>query len=344
MDNKDDPIDRQEGTNPSMNTNLRLIIDTDTAGDDVTSLLFGMLWPGVSVEAITTVMGNIPVEQCTLNALTTVEQAGKGGKVPVFQGCDRPLLRPLVQAAYVHGADGMGDSGFPPPALKAEDEHAANAIVRLINEHPGELELVAHGPLTNLAVAYMLDPSIVHKIKKVWIMGGSCHFRGNITATAEFNFYVDPDAAQMVFQAGFPIVMIGWDICCRYALVGGEDLAKLERIDTPIARFYRQVNRKALAFNLANGLNGVTHPDSVTIAMCIRPELMLRSQRCHVEIECHSESNRGFSAVDTRPAPENTPAWSGGERTSAEVCLEADYGLFYRMLTAMLSGDYREFV
>ncbi|QJC54054.1 nucleoside hydrolase [Paenibacillus albicereus] len=325
-----------------MNPNLRLIVDTDTAGDDVTSLLMGLLWPGVRIEAITTVMGNIPVEQCTANALTTVEAAGRG-EVPVYQGCDRPLLRPLVQAAYVHGADGMGESNFPPPERRAEAEHAANAIVRLLNAHPGELELVAHGPLTNLAVAYMLDPSIVHKVKKVWVMGGSCHFRGNITATAEFNFYVDPEAARIVFQAGFPIVMIGWDICCRNALVGGEDLERLQAIDTPTARFYRQVNRKALAFNQANGLDGVTHPDSITMAMAILPELLLRSQRCHVDIECQSEANRGFSAVDTRPAPENTPAWTGSERTSAEVCLEADYRLFYRMLTAVLSGDFREF-
>ncbi|WP_339279054.1 nucleoside hydrolase [Paenibacillus sp. FSL W8-1187] len=326
-----------------MHSNLRLIVDTDTAGDDVTSLLMGLLWPGVRIEAITTVMGNIPVESCTANALTTVEAAGRGGQVPVYQGCDRPLLRPLMQAAYVHGADGMGESNFPPPEHRAETEHAAHAIVRLLNEHPGELEIVAHGPLTNLAVAYMLDPSIVHKVKKVWVMGGSCHFRGNITATAEFNFYVDPEAARIVFQAGFPIVMIGWDICVRNALVGGEDLQRLHAIDTPTARFYRQVNRKALAFNQANGLDGVTHPDSITMAMAIQPELMLRSQRCQVDIECQSEANRGFSAVDTRPAPENTPAWTGGERTTAEVCLEADYERFYRMLTAVLSGDFREF-
>ncbi|MBB6636352.1 nucleoside hydrolase [Cohnella thailandensis] len=325
-----------------MNFQKRLIIDTDTAGDDVTSILFGLLWPGVKVEAITTVMGNIPVGQCTINALTTVEHAGRSGEVPVFEGCDRPLLRPLVQAAYVHGADGMGETNFPLPRQKAETEHAANAIVRLLNEYPGELEIVAHGPLTNLAVAYMLDPSIVHKVKKVWVMGGSCHFRGNITSTAEFNFYVDPEAAQMVFQAGFPIAMVGWDVCVRYALVGGEDLEKLKRIDTEVSRFYHQVNRKALEFNLANGLEGVTHPDSVTIAMCIRPELILKSGHYPVEIECHSEANRGFSAVDTRPAPENTPAWSG-ERPRSEVVLESDYREFYRMLTAMLSGDFSEF-
>ena len=325
-----------------LQTTKRLIIDTDTAGDDVTSLLFGLLWPGVKVEAITTVMGNIPLAQCTVNALTTVEKAGRSGQVPVYAGCDRPLLRPLVQAAYVHGPDGMGDSGFPPPSVRAEAEHAANAIVRLVNDHPGELEIVAHGPLTNLAVAYMLDPSIAGKIKRLWVMGGSCHFRGNITPTAEFNFYVDPEAARIVFEGGFPITMVGWDVCCRYALVGGEDLEALRAIDTPIARFYHQVNRKALEFNRANGLEGVTHPDSVTIAMCIRPELMLRSGRYRVEIECQSEANRGFSAVDTRPAPENTPAWTGAA-PNAEVCLEADYGLFYRMLTAMLRGDYREF-
>lgn len=321
----------------------RLIIDTDTAGDDVTSLLFGLLWPGVELLAITTVAGNVPLELCTRNALITVESAGRAGQVPVFPGCDRPLLRPRILSDFVHGKDGMGDSHFPDPKIQAEKTHGALAIVSLINQYPGEIELVAHGPLTNVAVAYMLDPSIVKKVKRLWVMGGACNFRGNITPSAEFNFYVDPEAAQMVFQAGFPLTMVGWEICVRYGTVGGEDLRELQAIDTPIARFYHQVNRAALKFNRDHGgLDGITHPDSQTTAICINNRVMLESARYFVEIECQSEQRRGFSDVDTRFEPQPNAFWKGGE-PNAEVCLKADYAEFLRMLKALLKGDFSEF-
>lgn len=324
-------------------TSKRLIIDTDTAGDDVTSLLFGLLWPGVQLEAITTVAGNVPLNLCTRNALITVETAGRAGQVPVYPGCDRPILRPQIIADFVHGKDGMGNSFFPDPQLQPEKTHGANAIVSLINQYPGEIELVAHGPLTNVAVAYMLDPSIVNKVKHVWVMGGACNFRGNITPSAEFNFYADPDAAQMVFQAGFPLTMVGWEICTRFGTVSGDDLLELQAIDTPIAKFYHKVNAAALKFNLEHGgLAGITHPDSQTTAMCLNNRVLVESARYFVEIECQSEQRRGFSDVDTRFEVEPNEFWKGGE-PNAEVCLKADYAEFFRMLKAMLKGDFSEF-
>ncbi|OXM87466.1 nucleoside hydrolase [Paenibacillus rigui] len=324
-------------------TMKRLLIDTDTAGDDATSLLFALRWPGVKLEAITTVAGNVPLDLCTRNALLTVEKFAEGTPVPVYPGCDKPLLRPQLLASFVHGSDGMGESHFPDPTLQPEAEHGANAIVRLVNRYPGELEIVAHGPLTNLAVAYKLDPTIVHKVKHVWIMGGTRHFQGNITPSAEFNFYADPDAAQIVLQAGFPVTTVGWDITCLYSLVGGEDLDMLQQIDTPASHFYHQINRSALQFNREfGGLDGITHPDSITTAICIRPELMTKSARYYVEVECHSEQNRGYVAMDTRPHPEPNPFWKGGP-PNAEVCLEVDYKRFVRMLEAMLSGSYGQF-
>ncbi|WP_043111804.1 nucleoside hydrolase [Solimonas flava] len=321
----------------------RLLIDTDTAGDDVTSLLFGLLWPGVQLDAIFTVMGNVPLELCTRNALTALDHAGRSGEVPVFAGCDRPLMRPPIHSDFVHGKDGMGNSFFVPPRGKAEPLHAAQALVRFVNAAPGEYEIVAHGPLTNLAVAYMLDPSIVHKIKKLWIMGGACHFQGNITPAAEYNVYADPEAARMVFRAGFPIVMVGWEICCRYGIVGGEDLAALQAIDTPLARFYHQINSAALKFNRElGGLDGISHPDSQTTAICINPAILQKSGRYFVEVECQSNQMRGYTAVDTRFHPEPNEFWQGGE-PNAEVVHEVDYHGFYRMLSALLKGDFSEY-
>ncbi|GIO15895.1 nucleoside hydrolase [Cohnella xylanilytica] len=321
----------------------RLLIDTDTAGDDVTSLLFALRWPGAKLESITTVHGNIPVDMCTRNALTTVEMWAGERQVPVYEGCARPLLRPRIAASFVHGSDGMGESHFPPPGIKPQSGHAAQAIVEIVNRYPGELEIIAHGPLTNLAVAYMLDPSIAGKVKHLWIMGGARHFQGNITPSAEFNFYADPEAAQMVLQAGFAATTVGWDITCIHSVAGGEHLRELQAIDTPLARFYQQINRSALRFNRElGGIDGITHPDSITTAICLVNEVMTKSARYYAEVECQSGQNRGYYAIDTRPHPEPNPFWKGGE-PNVEVCLEADFDLFFRMLKAMLSGDYRGF-
>lgn len=324
-------------------TDKKIIIDTDAAGDDINSLLFGLLWPGVDLKAITTVMGNVPLDLCTRNALTTVETVGRAGQVPVYPGCDRAIMRPQINSDYVHGKDGMGNSFFPDPQIEPEEKHGANAIVSLVNQYPGEIELVAHGPLTNVALAYLLDPSIAHKVKHLWVMGGTCNFRGNVTPSAEFNFYADPEAAQTVFQAGFSLTMVGWEICNRYGVVGGDDQKELEAIDTPIAEFYHKVNSAALEFNLEkNGMNGISHPDSMTTAICLNNKVMQESEKYFVEIECQSDQRRGFSDVDTRPSVQPNEFWEEGER-NAEVCLKADYNEFFQMLKALLKGDFSEY-
>lgn len=150
----------------------RFILDTDTAGDDAFAILLLALAADARLEAVTTVAGNLPLERVTENALYTLQQAGRLEEVPVFAGADRPLLRPLVTAEAVHGADGMGDSHFPPASGRPQAEHAVDALVRLIHGQAGEIELVAIGPLTNIALAYMKSPSIVREVRRLWVMGG----------------------------------------------------------------------------------------------------------------------------------------------------------------------------
>ena len=158
----------------------RLIVDTDTAGDDVTSLLIALLHPNAQLEAITICNGNVEFAQQVENALYTVEQAGKG--IPVYPGCPKPLVADWVDAAYVHGEDGMGDSFFPKATQRPEPEHAIDELVRRINEAPGALNVLAQAPLTNIAAAVTRDPSIAQKVKRLWIMGGGV---GNITPAAQ---------------------------------------------------------------------------------------------------------------------------------------------------------------
>jgi inosine-uridine nucleoside N-ribohydrolase len=272
----------------------RLIIDTDTAGDDVTSLLIAMLHPNAQLDAITICNGNVDFDQQVENALYTVEQAGK--TVPVYPGCAKPLVADWVDAAYVHGQDGMGDSFFPKAKQRAASAHAVDELVRRIGEAPGELNVLAQAPLTNIATAVTRDPSIAQKVKRLWIMGGGL---GNITPAAEFNFFVDPEAAKIVFKAGFRITLVTWTLTLSHGVFFDADLARIEAVDTPLARFYRQVTRKAEAFERSMGVPGTTHPDSMTCAAIVEPALVRKTREVYVDIETQGDLTRGYSSIDS---------------------------------------------
>ena len=272
---------------------VRLIVDTDTAGDDVTSLLIALLHPSAQLEAITICNGNVRFEQQVENALYTVEQAGRD--VPVYPGCPKPLVADWVDAAYVHGEDGMGDSFFPKATLRPRAEHAVDELVRRINESPGGLTLLAQAPLTNIATAVGRDPSIAQKVERLYVMGGGT---GNITPAAEFNFYVDPEAAKIVFRAGFPITLFTWTLALSHGVFYDADLERIEAVDTPLARFYRQVTRKAEEFERAMGVPGTTHPDSMVAAAIVEPSLVKATREVFVDVETRGELTRGYSSID----------------------------------------------
>ena len=274
---------------------IPLIIDTDTAGDDVTSLLIGLLHPAAALEAITICCGNVRFEQEVENALVTVEQAGRSGEVPVYAGCDRPLIAEWVGAEYVHGSDGMGDSFFPPVAQRPEPEHAVDELVRRVDERPGELTILAQAPLTNIAAAVTRDPAMAQKVKALYVMGGGT---GNITPAAEFNFYVDPEAAKIVFAAGFPITLFTWTLTLSHGVFFDADLARVDAVDTPLSRFYRQVTRKAEEFERSMGVPGTTHPDSMVAAAIVEPSLVRRTREVFVDVETRGELTRGYSSID----------------------------------------------
>lgn len=311
----------------------RFLLDTDTAGDDVTSMLFALRWPGVSLEAVTVVAGNVYLEQAVTNALLTVEAAGRS-EVPVFAGCREPLHRPLVTAHYVHGADGMGESNFPAPSTRPQEGHAADAIVEFANRFPGELEIIAQGPLTNLACALSLEPELGRKVARLWIMGGANNSLGNITPAAEFNFFVDPEAARIVLRGGFDTVIVPWDVCVKDGVLTGEELAPVIGLDSPLSRFYLAVNRSAWAFMREHpkgpGVDGVSHPDSLMMAMAIDPGVIKASGRYFVDVECAGELTRGYSSVDVMGFTDQTP--------NAEVVLRADKDRFLEMLIQVLAG------
>lgn len=326
----------------------RFIVDTDTAGDDVTSLLIGLRWPEVSLEAITVCAGNVELDMCVRNALYTTEMADRED-VPVFAGADKPLDRELVTAHYVHGQDGMGDSGFPPPAKRAEASPAPEAIVEIAARYPGEIEIIAQAPLTNVALALHADPELPSKIRRLWIMGGSNNFVGNITPAAEFNFYVDPLAAKQVLAAGFEVTLVPWDVCVHDGVLLEGELRPVVAMRTRLSEFYLSVNRAVRRFmDEEFGIDGISHPDALMMAMAIDRSVVVESDRCFVDVEADSVLTRGYSLIDQLHVARREV--DGGVRVdelmevvpgepNAEVVIRANKERFAEMLFGVLAGQ-----
>src|SRR5260370_521565 len=195
---------------------LRVVIDTDPGVDDALGLLLAMRSPELKIEAITAVAGNVPLELTLPNSLRMVEIAGRT-EIPVAAGARAPLVRRLVTAAYAHGENGLGGAVFPEPKTKPVAEPAAALIRQIIRKFPGEVTLLTIGPLTNVAAALNSDAELAAMVRSHVIIGGSLSV-GNITPAAEFNVYVDPEAARIVFQSGIPMTMVGLDVTRKTSL------------------------------------------------------------------------------------------------------------------------------
>src|SRR5246127_3909861 len=219
-----------------------LLIDTDTASDDAVALIMALRSTSVRVAAITVVAGNVPVAQATSNALLTVELCG--ADVPVYSGAEAPLLRKLAIADWFHGADGLGDHGYKPAERRAEPGHAVDALIQTVRDNPG-IEIVTLGPLTNLAMALLREPKLAAYVQRCVVMGGAPCCVGNVTPAAEFNTWVDPEAARIVFRSGLPIEMVGWQLCRGAAVIGPADIDSIATIGTKLAHFAVECNSAA---------------------------------------------------------------------------------------------------
>ncbi|MBC7517755.1 MAG: nucleoside hydrolase [Microbacteriaceae bacterium] len=307
---------------------IPLIIDTDTAQDDCVALLLGLLDDRADLRAITMVAGNVGFDRQVLNANLTLSVADRLGEVPVYLGCRRPLVRDWVSAENVHG-DGAGGLEMDTTGLEPSTDHAVDVLIAMAAASPGELTIVCIGPLTNIALATIKDPRFVGNVKALYIMGGSNNARGNITAAAEYNFYVDPDAAKTVFAAGFEIVVVPWaPLTLNDAVFSRDQLAELATINTPLAKFFTRIIDATLAFDESVGIAGSTHPDSLTAAVLLHPELIVAEGRYAVEIETASELTRGYSAM----------SWGvHGLTPNATVVEAVDAAAFAALITRLLS-------
>jgi len=303
------------------------IIDTDTASDDAVALIMALRAPDVRVVGITCVAGNVPVEQATRNALYTVELCG--AKVPVFTGADRPLLRTYQNATWFHGRDGLGDHNYPAARQSAEKTHGVDALIALVEANPGVV-LVTLGPLTNVALALAKEPEIASQVGCCVIMGGAPCCEGNITPAAEYNIYVDPDAARIVVRSGMAIEMVGWHLCRGGAILDDRDIAHVLSFETPLAKFAIECNSHARkALKIQTGEDGICLPDPVAMALALDPTIGIDWGEHYIDVETQSELTRGMTVVDRLNVADderNAPVWEPLLRTKrrSKVCWTID--------------------
>jgi purine nucleosidase len=317
-----------------------LLIDTDTASDDAVALIMALRSRDVRVAAITVVAGNVPVAQATSNALFTVELCG--ANVPVYSGAEAPLLRKLVIADWFHGTDGLGDHGYRPAKRRAEPGHAVDAIIQTVRENPG-IEIVTLGPLTNVAMALLREPKLAASVKRCVVMGGAPCCAGNVTPAAEYNIWVDPEAARIVFHSGLPLEMVGWQLCRGDAVLHQADIDRVLALKNPIAEFAIRSNSVAAEASFKQtGQTGISLPDPVSMGITLDPSLCTSSSHHFVEIEIHSELTRGMTIVDrlnVATDSRNRDVWANAiEREhKIHVCWSLDIPKWKKLLFSALA-------
>ena len=250
----------------------RIIIDTDPGIDDSLAILLALASPEVKLEGVTVVHGNSSTEQGTINALSVLELA-KASHVPVARGCELPLVQPSLLAPETHGNKGLGYAQLPDPSSRPIVQRGCDFLIEQIMANPGEITLVAIGPLTNIALAIRQEPLIVEAVKEVFIMGGALRHEGNTTPLAEFNTYVDPHAAHIVYHSGMPITLTPLDVTYQCILLA-EDVTRLQRSKSSIPGFIADSTRFYMEFHDEyQGIQGCVINDPLTLALTFAPDL-----------------------------------------------------------------------
>jgi inosine/uridine nucleosidase len=278
----------------------RIILDCDPGHDDAIAILLALGCPDIELVAITTVAGNQTLEKTTLNALRVCTVAGVHD-VPIYAGCWRPLARPQVTAAEVHGASGLDGPEFGEPAVPVQQEPAVDYLVRTLMAEGEDITLVPTGPLTNVATALQREPEIAGRTREVVLMGGA-YTRGNRTPAAEFNMLADPEAAAIVFDAGWPLTMVGLELT-HQAIATSRVTERIRALDTDVSRmvtalldFYGASYRRS---GIPGAVDGPPVHDPCAVARVARPELMA-VRDAFVAVETRGEWTAGMTVTDFR--------------------------------------------
>ncbi|HKY56220.1 MAG TPA: nucleoside hydrolase [Anaerolineales bacterium] len=250
----------------------RILIDADPGIDDACAILLALASHELSLEGISIVHGNCSLEQGAINGLSVLE-LGNSSNIPLAKGCEIPLVQPSLLAPETHGNTGLGYAKLPEPRAKPIVQHGCDFLIEKILTSPGEITLVAIGPLTNVAMAIRLEPRLVSSIKELIIMGGAIRHEGNATALAEFNTYVDPHAAYIVYHSGMPITLVPLDVTYQCILTA-QDVARLQKIDSPISTFIKDSTQFYMEYHDDyQGIEGCVINDALALALTFAPEL-----------------------------------------------------------------------
>jgi purine nucleosidase len=306
---------------------MKIVIDTDPGQDDAVAILLALASPEFEVLGIVAVAGNVPLALTETNARRICELAGRP-HMPVFAGAERPMVRDLVTAEYVHGKTGLDGPDLPEPKMPLQERHGVDFIVETLRrEPPGTVTLATLGPLTNIALALNRAPEIAQRIERIVMMGGGFFEGGNVTPAAEFNIYVDPHAADVVFRSGIPIVMIPLD-CTHKALTTRARVEAIRALATPVGKataelldFFERFDERKY------GTDGGPLHDPCVIAYMLAPDIFT-GRNCNVTVECASELTMGMTVVDW---------WQVSNRPhNALVLRDLDADRFFGLLTERL--------
>lgn len=307
----------------------KVILDVDTGIDDALGILLAIRSGAMDVLGITTVNGNVSLDQATMNTCKILQLLGVEDKIQVVRGANKPLMRPTFFEHRVHGKDGLGGALSDMPVhTEAAKGHAVDFIIDQVRQHPGEVTLVMTAPLTNLALAVMKEPELIHQVKEVIVMGGVVQGFGNVTPTAEFNIYVDPEAAKIVLQAGFPaITLVGLDVT-RKALLTDAHIQELG--DSPIGRYVKESTADYMErYFERNGVRACALHDPLAVGVALNHQLVT-TRHYYVDVETKSELCDGQTVCDFQ----GRLSQSANVHVCTEVSADEFLQLFIRTLRA----------
>lgn len=320
----------------------KIIFDTDPGTDDALALMLALNSPELDVRAITVVPGNVTASQGLENALRMVSLANRCD-IPIAAGAQHPLFQKLITAEFWHGKNGLANIELPPSKCKVDSHFGPDLIIQMVHAAPHEITLVPVGPLTNIALAVLKDPSIVPLVKEVIIMGGSIT-GGNVNAAAEANIYNDPEAAQIVFQAGWPLTMVGLDVGDK-TLFSKKYLDQLGQAHGPINDFIYAVGKYLVDLSAQFGSPGTPMYDPLAVGVAIDATLV-KSPEMHVEVETRGEFTRG-ETVGNRHGTVERNVLHGDHYViealdkvtpNAKVCVDVDADRFLQLFVARIKG------
>lgn len=284
----------------------RILVDSDPGIDDSLAILLALASPELSLEGLSVVHGNCSLEQATVNALSVLELAN-AVHIPVAKGCELPLVQPSLLAAETHGHTGLGYAKLPEPRAQPILQHGSDFLIEKVLSAPGEITLVAIGPLTNVALAIRKEPRFAKSLKEVIIMGGAIRHEGNQTALAEFNTFVDPHAAHIVYHAGIPATLVPLDVTYQCILTA-QDVERLLTINSPIPKFVKAATDFYMEYHDAyQGIQGCIINDPLALALTFAPDLC-DYQELHVDVDISGGVSMGKTFAEFYDYGNNRPA------------------------------------